>query len=245
MTARGPLPGHASGVPRRIETPRCDGRPKGGPRRRHCPGDAVQWRERAPRPGAPQGSVTTEMDWTFALSSLATLIAIVDPIGATAIFLAFFGDRSPATQRRAARVTATTVLVTAVVAFLWGERILIFFGISMAALKVTGGLIIGSVGASMLRGTLAASSTAAGRPEDAARTDAAVAMVPLGVPIIGGAGHHQHGHRVLAPGRELATMGQPARRDRPQRRIPLPEPCGPPIACIGSSAVPVSTCSRG
>jgi multiple antibiotic resistance protein len=128
------------------------------------------------------------MDWTFALSSLATLIAIVDPIGATAIFLAFFGDRSPATQRRAARITATTVLVTAVVAFLWGERILGFFGISIAALKVTGGLIIGSVGASMLRGTLAASSMAAGRPEDAARTDLAVAMVPLGVPIIGGAG---------------------------------------------------------
>jgi multiple antibiotic resistance protein len=128
------------------------------------------------------------MDWTFALSSLATLIAIVDPIGATAIFLAFFGDRSPAVQRRAARVAATTVLVTAVVAFLWGERILAFFGISIAALKVTGGLIIGSVGASMLRGTLAAPAAAAERPEDAARNVTATAMVPLGVPIIGGAG---------------------------------------------------------
>jgi multiple antibiotic resistance protein len=127
------------------------------------------------------------MDWTFALSSLATLIAILDPIGATAIFLAFFGGRPPADQRRAARITATTVLVTAVVAFLWGERILAFFGISIAALKVTGGLIIGSVGASMLRGTLAV-SPAAGPPEEAARAVAAAAMVPLGVPIIGGAG---------------------------------------------------------
>jgi multiple antibiotic resistance protein len=130
-----------------------------------------------------------EVDWTFALSSLATLIAIVDPIGATAIFLAFFGDRPEAEQRRAARITATTVLVTAVVAFLWGERILALFGISIAALKVTGGLIIASVGASMLRGTLAASSAAAAAPaEDAARAVAAAAMVPLGVPIIGGAG---------------------------------------------------------
>jgi multiple antibiotic resistance protein len=128
------------------------------------------------------------MDWTFALSSLATLIAILDPIGATAIFLAFFGGRPPAEQRRAARITATTVLVTAVVAFLWGERILAFFGISIAALKVTGGLIIGSVGASMLRGTLAASPAAAEPPEDAARAVAAAAMVPVGVPIIGGAG---------------------------------------------------------
>jgi multiple antibiotic resistance protein len=129
-----------------------------------------------------------EVDWTFALSSLATLIAIVDPIGATAIFLAFFGDRQEAEQRRAARITATTVLVTAVVAFLWGERILALFGISIAALKVTGGLIIASVGASMLRGTLAASSAAAAPAEDAARAVAAAAMVPLGVPIIGGAG---------------------------------------------------------
>ena len=128
------------------------------------------------------------MDWTFALSSLATLIAIVDPVGATAIFLAFFGDRPPAEQRRAARITATTVLVTALVAFLWGERILAFFGISIAALKVTGGLIIASVGASMLRGTLAASPVAAAPTEDAARAVAAAAMVPLGVPIIGGAG---------------------------------------------------------
>ena len=129
------------------------------------------------------------MDWTFALSSLATLVAIVDPIGATAIFLAFFGERPGIEQRRAARITATTVLVTAVVAFLAGERILTFFGISVAALKVTGGLIIGSVGALMLRGALAASATLSDSPEGAtARAMAAVAMVPLGVPIIGGAG---------------------------------------------------------
>jgi multiple antibiotic resistance protein len=128
------------------------------------------------------------VDWTFALSSLATLIAIVDPVGATAIFLAFFAGRSPAEQRRAARVTATTVLLTAVVAFLWGERILAFFGVSIAALKVTGGLIIATVGGSMLRGTLAAPPSVSGRPEDAARALAAVAVVPLGVPIIAGAG---------------------------------------------------------
>src|SRR5262245_3471327 len=129
------------------------------------------------------------MDWTFALSSLATLVAIVDPIGATAIFLAFFGERPGIEQRRAARITATTVLVTAVVAFLAGERILTFFGISVAALKVTGGLIIGSVGALMLRGALAASAPLPASPEGAAtQATAAVAMVPLGVPIIGGAG---------------------------------------------------------
>jgi MarC family membrane protein len=130
------------------------------------------------------------MDWTFALSSLATLVAIVDPIGATAIFLAFFGERPGIEQRRAARITATTVLVTAVVAFLAGERILTFFGISVAALKVTGGLIVASVGALMLRGALAASATTlSGSPEGATtRATAAVAMVPLGVPIIGGAG---------------------------------------------------------
>jgi multiple antibiotic resistance protein len=128
------------------------------------------------------------MDWTFALSNLATLVAVVDPIGATAIFLAFFGERPSIEQRRAARITATTVLVTAVVAFLAGERILTFFGISVAALKVTGGLIIGSVGALMLRGALAASATLSDSPHGATRATAAVAMVPLGVPIIGGAG---------------------------------------------------------
>ena len=128
------------------------------------------------------------MDWTFALSSLATLVAIVDPIGATAIFLAFFGERPGIEQRRAARITATTVLVTALVAFMAGERILTFFGISVAALKVTGGLIVASVGALMLRGSLAASATLPSSPEAATRATAAVAMVPLGVPIIGGAG---------------------------------------------------------
>src|SRR5262245_18229341 len=128
------------------------------------------------------------MDWTFALSSLATLVAIVDPIGATAIFLAFFGERPGIEQRRAARITSTTVLVTAVIAFLAGEHILTFFGISVAALKVTGGLIIGSVGALMLRGALAASVTLSESPETATQATPAMAMVPLGVPIIGGAG---------------------------------------------------------
>ncbi len=94
------------------------------------------------------------MDWTFVLSCLATLLAIVDPIGATAIFLAFFADRTAAERRRAARITALTVLVTAAASFACGQRLLALFGISIAALKVSGGLIIAAVGTMMLRGTV-------------------------------------------------------------------------------------------
>ena len=71
----------------------------------------------------------------------------------------------------------------------------------------------------MLRGTLAASSTVAERPEDAARTDLAVAMVPLGVPIIGGAGTISTVIVFSHLAENWRQWAERARRDRPQRGL--------------------------
>jgi multiple antibiotic resistance protein len=129
----------------------------------------------------------TAVDWTFALNCLATVIAVLDPVGATAIFLAMFAEQTPEQRRRGAGLVALTVLVTATGAFLFGERLLGLFGISVAAFKLAGGLVIAGVGLAMLRGQPNQLMSAAPRGADAADLRA-MAIVPLGVPIIAGAG---------------------------------------------------------
>jgi multiple antibiotic resistance protein len=127
------------------------------------------------------------VDWPFALNCLATVIAVLDPVGATAIFLTMFADQSSEQRRRMAGLVAVTVLVTAIGAFLVGERLLGVFGISVAAFKLAGGLVIAGVGLAMLRGQPNQLVAAAPRGADAADARA-LAIVPLGVPIIAGAG---------------------------------------------------------
>jgi multiple antibiotic resistance protein len=131
------------------------------------------------------------MDWTFALNCLATVVAVLDPVGATAIFLAMFAEQPAEQRRRAARIVALTVLLSATGAFLFGERLLSLFGISVAAFKVAGGLVIAGVGLSMLQGRPPHLPAGQGPSRDDPRDDTDVrslAIVPLGVPIVAGAG---------------------------------------------------------
>ena len=128
------------------------------------------------------------MDWTFLANCFVTLLAILDPVGAVAIYLSVLADAAPEQRRRAARRTALTVLVTLTVAALAGRRILEGFGISLAAFQVAGGAVILSTGFAMLRGGLGHREPAAKQADPPEPRPEVLAVVPLGVPIIAGAG---------------------------------------------------------
>jgi multiple antibiotic resistance protein len=128
------------------------------------------------------------MDWKFVANCVVTILAILDPLGALAMFLALLGDATHEQRRRGAQLTALTVLSTLMVAMLFGRQLLAVLGISMGAFRVAGGTIIFLTGLKMLGGHLAegrgASKASTGempRPE-------LQAIVPLGTPLIAGAG---------------------------------------------------------
>jgi multiple antibiotic resistance protein len=119
------------------------------------------------------------VDTTLLASAFVTLFVIMDPVGTVPIFLSLTGGRSRRTARRAAwQAVAVSFLVICTFAF-FGQRILEYLHISLAALQGAGGLLLLLVALELLTGN---------EKEPAAQPGANVAMVPLGTPLLAGPG---------------------------------------------------------
>jgi multiple antibiotic resistance protein len=120
-------------------------------------------------------------EWlTTVLATFAGLLPIVNPFSTAAVFLALTGRMSDAERTRQA--TLACVYATGVLwLFLFaGALIMNFFGISIPALRLAGGLIVARVGFGML----APAADVADAPPP--RVD--VAFTPLAVPMLSGPG---------------------------------------------------------
>jgi multiple antibiotic resistance protein len=80
---------------------------------------------------------------TFLLA-LSALFSIVNPIGAALIFSQVTGDRSHAERTILARKIAGYSALVMLIALWGGAAILAFFGVSLSALRIAGGLIVAS-----------------------------------------------------------------------------------------------------
>src|SRR5947209_17208602 len=112
-------------------------------------------------------------------SVFVTLVVIMDPIGTIPLFLALTSGRSMRARRRLAW-QAVAVAIGVIAAFaLFGQQILRYLGISVAALQGAGGLLLVLVALELLTGKQES-------PEDV--PDVNVALVPLGTPLLAGPG---------------------------------------------------------
>ncbi|WP_366181271.1 MarC family protein [Actinomyces timonensis] len=115
------------------------------------------------------------------LTSFTTVLVIQDPLGAIPIFLSLTRRQSPERRRASAR-QATLLSLAVILAFaIFGRYILGLLGISVAALQVSGGLLLLLVALELLT----ESSRADDDPDPA---DSNVALVPLGTPLLAGPG---------------------------------------------------------
>lgn len=114
---------------------------------------------------------------------------------------------SPAERRRTAHVIAATVLVAATIATVIGEEILHFFGISVPAFQIGGGIIVLLIGLSMLHDNTSAGDEKA--TQEGHEKDKNIAVVPLSIPLTLGPGSFVtiilFAH-LLGDGGELVTM---------------------------------------
>lgn len=82
------------------------------------------------------------IDTAFFITSFVTLFVIIDPIGLTPLFVALTQGMS-VKQRRAIAVRATVTSAGILALFaIFGEALLGFIGISMAAFKIAGGILL-------------------------------------------------------------------------------------------------------
>jgi multiple antibiotic resistance protein len=123
--------------------------------------------------------VSAPLDWQTLASAFVTLVVIMDPPGAIPVFLALTGSLT-ARQKRAAARRASLVALLVIASFaVFGQQILDYLNISLAALQGAGGLLLLIVALQLLTGA---------EGEQNADAGVNVALVPLGTPLLAGPG---------------------------------------------------------
>jgi multiple antibiotic resistance protein len=134
---------------------------------------------------------------------LTALIALLNPIGAVPIFINLTEQQTDVQRRRTARIAAITVAAVLVVSAFTGNLLLGFFGISIGAFRVAGGLLILLMALAMLQAKPSPVRHTAEELQDSAQREN-IAVVPLGIPLLAGPGaistvilYASHGRGVL------------------------------------------------
>ena len=116
---------------------------------------------------------------TFGLQAFVTLIVIMDPPGATPVFLSLVQNKPAAIRNLLAWQGAAVSFFVITLFALFGRLILNYLNISIPALQGAGGLLLLLVSLELLQGGTGNSST---------QKDVNVALVPLGTPLLAGPG---------------------------------------------------------
>ncbi len=123
----------------------------------------------------------------YSLACFGSLFSIVDPFAAVPVFLGLLGGQSREVQRRAALRAALTCLGVLGVFGLAGTFIFHFFGITLPAFKIAGGILLFGVGLEMMQAQHSPTrATSAEQAEAELKQD--VGLIPLGVPLLSGPG---------------------------------------------------------
>jgi multiple antibiotic resistance protein len=126
-------------------------------------------------------------EWTDLIKLTVALAAIVDPFASIPIFLSTTSGYTQAERRRVTEVVAITVFCVLAGAALVGTQVLSFFGISIPSFLIAGGILLLLMAISMLQARESGIRQTPDEAEEAAEKDA-VAVVPLGVPLLAGPG---------------------------------------------------------
>jgi multiple antibiotic resistance protein len=116
---------------------------------------------------------------TFGLQAFVTLLVILDPPGATPIFLGVLGNRTRAQRTLLAWQAAATSLFVITLFALFGQFIVNYLDISMPALQGAGGLLLLLVSLDLLKGH---------NENETQSAQKNLALVPLGTPLLAGPG---------------------------------------------------------
>ena len=116
---------------------------------------------------------------TFGLQAFVTLLVILDPPGATPIFLGVLRNKTRQERTKAAWQAAGTSLFVITLFALFGQFIVSYLDISMPALQGAGGLLLLLVSLDLLKGHDSNSDD---------EVEKHLALVPLGTPLLAGPG---------------------------------------------------------
>lgn len=124
----------------------------------------------------------------FFLATLFSLFSIVDPPGAIPVYVALTGDRPKAERNKIALQTSLYFLLILIGFFLAGAYILSFFGLTIHALRIAGGMALLASGFSLMSGNFARQRGFDKQAEKQAETRKDIAFSPMAMPMLSGPG---------------------------------------------------------
>jgi multiple antibiotic resistance protein len=122
------------------------------------------------------------MDGRFLLEVFVTLVVIMDPPGAVPVFLAVTMPLNAAERKRAALMAVVTAFLVITLFAVGGRQVLHYLGVTVPALRASGGLLLLVVALQLLHGH---SVTMEEIPPE---QRSSIGMVPLGTPLLAGPG---------------------------------------------------------
>ena len=121
--------------------------------------------------------------FTYSLTVFTGFFAIMNPIANTPIFIGLVEGKSKKAKRDIAKNSTLAAFVIVVSFVIIGKYIFDFFGITIPAFKITGGILVFFVGFKMLQ----SEKSKMHHIEDADQ-DESIAISPLAIPILAGPG---------------------------------------------------------
>lgn len=122
------------------------------------------------------------------LSAIAALISVVNPLGAIPIYLAMTSDESKEERKKTAFRTSLYFFAILIVFFFAGVYILNFFGISISAMRIAGGIVIFQSGFSLLSGEFSQSRGMSKKVKAEAMEKEDISFSPMAMPMLSGPG---------------------------------------------------------
>ncbi len=124
----------------------------------------------------------------IAIAVLGGLFSVVNPLGAVPVFISMTNTETREQRNVIARNTSIYLFFILLSFFLAGTAILGFFGISLSALRVAGGIILFGSGAQLMSGRLEKSRSINAEVKEEAKEREDISFTPLAMPLLSGPG---------------------------------------------------------
>jgi MarC family membrane protein len=116
------------------------------------------------------------------------LFSVLNPLGTVPIFVGLTQEYTKTEKNKVALTTAVNVLVILLISFFLGQFVLKFFGITIPALRIAGGIIIASSGFGLLNGNFNKNKGINKKVKKEVETRQNISLTPLAMPMLAGPG---------------------------------------------------------
>lgn len=119
------------------------------------------------------------------LSTFGVIFAIVDPFGYVPVFLSMTANDSDERRRKMLKRACFAAFIVLTLSAFLGNHILRFFGISIPALQISGGLILLVIGFEMLKVIPVAEKLSSEEVAEGTQKED-ISIIPLAIPMLSG-----------------------------------------------------------